>query len=226
MPSEARKTVLVWGSNVADDRMMAGTAGAGRGPPAGRFRLAVRAALRRAMPDCRVDFSETAARFRHRHQNAGFYEPRQLQSAAAVVMLMPGDRAMAVNTWEVALAFESWGSLPADERHQSARRIVLVVPKTVRVFLGRCFEAGIRDPAHDGPFGRGQPVLGPQCSFAARWVFLALEPLLRRRSTGFSPAEWGLVSYADDTAYDVDADACRESIHAITRRVQAALQPL
>ena len=78
---------------------------------------------------------------------------------------------MAVNTWELALASETDRS-SRTPNHDG--KLAFVIPRSVSDYLGVLMRTGVVDPAEfQWPTDKGsEPELGPQNSFAARWIYL------------------------------------------------------
>jgi len=118
--------------------------------------------------------SEEWELYGHAPENPGLYEPLQLGEAALIIMLLPGPRSLAVNTWELALALES-----PEKGKPGAHfdKIVLLLPETVYHYICEVLLAGVADPKDFRMLertGRPEPMLGAANSFAARWLCLAV----------------------------------------------------
>ena len=170
--------VLVWGAAPSDSRTMFSANGC-RGPRAGPLRKALLSKLvsdfRRRKVAAEAHFSETWFHGNHRPENAGLYEPEQLELATLVILLFPGNRPLAVNTWETALACEADDL--GEPRHRG--KPIFVVPASIHGYLRSVFSAGVDDPIRYRPGAVAEPSLGPQTSFAARWVYLFMMSLLQ-----------------------------------------------
>jgi len=85
-----------------------------------------------------------------------------------VLLLLPAHRAMAVNTWELAIACEL--SLTGEPLHLA--KLAFVVPKTLYNYLSAAMKEGVEDPAFfEWKHPTSEPVLGAQNSFAVRWIY-------------------------------------------------------
>jgi len=234
-------TVLVWGATPSDtsplfpDReTLNRNPAAARGPEAGAFRISVRDMLRDELatlrPPVSALFSEDWDTFGHMPENPGLYEPLQLEQAAIVVLLLPGPRSLAVNTWELALALEN-GS---DGKPVFLDKLVILLPETVYHYVRAVFRANVADPKDfrmRDVTGTPEPALGAANSFAARWLVLAI----RQRYAGSDP--WARISapmpigyYPDSVSWELRAagdtnltPTARETIAKISDLVQSRL---
>jgi hypothetical protein len=207
--------VLVWGATPTDANPLFKLAG-GAGPKAGEFREAVKQALRiRLGPKkLQVLFSEEAEKYSHHRDNPGFYESRQLRDSRMVLLLLPGNRAMAVNTWELALACET---KPSSHEPSHSALPAFVLPKAVFDYLSAAMKAGVKDPANFvWAGGASEPVLGAQNSFAARWIYLsAAEKFAAAKESGSPELVLAIIWYPDDQPWDVDTDLGKQIVGKI-----------
>lgn len=203
--------ILVWGAAVDDcaplfpGRESTKGASVPQGPPSGKFRQCVRDELnnRFGNRDVQAVFSEGWMMYGHAPENPGFYEPIQLEESMAVVMLLPGPRSLAVNTWELALALES-----ADESQHPFHvdKLIVLLPESVYAYLCDLWSAGIADPKGfdmQAQLGKPEPALGAANSFAARWLCLAIH----RRYGGVDV--WAKLERALSFAFYKDAESWR-----------------
>lgn len=215
--------VLVWGATPGDSKPLFATT-IFSGPGGGEFRFAVRDAIRARLAGegLEVCFSEDGDRHGHHAENPGFFEPCQLREARMVLLLLPGNRAMAVNTWELALACETEPSTRAP-LHMS--KIAFVVPQTLFQYLRTVMKKGVRDPADfRWPRPEEEPILGAQNSFAARWIYrIAPDRFAGAKDSG-NPADVLPITYYDDsTEWALGSTAGNELLGKIANFVVAHL---
>lgn len=188
----AKRKVLIWGAAKPPGR--SGSTSAlqlfPNGPGAWDFRTYLREQLRtdeevRSLVEPLFSECWMESAWGHRRDNPGLYEPLQLLGASVVVLVLPANVPMAVNTWELTLACEE----ALSDREGQIKRLnalpVFVIPKTIYTYLHGFFSSAEQDPAHYQParFGRAEPKLGTASSFAARWIGRAVaEPFRRLRS--------------------------------------------
>jgi len=213
--------VLIWGADPEDRsplfperRTLRAEPTRPRGPAAGAFRRRVLEDLNRRLsthrPPILATFSEDWETFGHCPDNPGLYEPLQLEAAALVVMLLPGPRSLAVNTWELALALE--GTKEGELMHLD--KLVLLLPESVYHFLRAVFQCKVSDPKDfrmQELMGKPEPSLGAANSFAARWLVLAM----RQRYAGTDP--WAPIPeampircYPDSVSWDLHGRGTRK----------------
>ena len=192
-----------------------------RGPRAGPLRKALLRALdsdfRNRNIQAEAHFSENWFHGNHRPENAGLYEPEQLELATLVILLFPGNRPLGVNTWETALACET--DITGEPRHHG--KPIFVVPASIHGYLRSVFSAGVDDPIRYRPGPIAEPSLGPQNSFAARWVYLFMMRLLRnvqaydvRKFDSFP-----LVPYDDSHSWTLKSTEFRRLMITVLQRV-------
>jgi hypothetical protein len=223
--------ILVWGATpTSEQALFEDLERAVEGPPAGAFRgLILKALTERFSPDlARAIFSEDGETFDHHEHNAGFYEPLQLAAAKLVLLLLPGERSLGVNTWEMALALETDNSRQPLHSH----KVIFVLPERVYRYLLRAFEAGVSDRKDFKlPLGE-EPSLGPANSFAARWVHLAIWQLAGGSKLDpwvAAPSVFPFISYVDSLSWGLEgkpnelSHEARELIDRILLQVEAKL---
>jgi hypothetical protein len=131
-----------------------------------------------------------------------------------VLLLLPGNRAMAVNTWELALACETKPS-----SHEASHPAIpaFVLPKAVFDYLSAAMKAGVRDLADFiWADGSDEPALGAQNSFAARWIYLsAAEKFAAAKESGSPELVLAIVWYPDDQSWDVGTDLGKQVVGKI-----------
>jgi len=182
--------LLVWGADPSDNTPLFEN-----GPPAGPFRTRLRDSLialyDSSAEPVRVIFSEDGETFGHNPQNPGLYEPLQAKRAEFILLIFPGNRPMAVNTWELALACED----PA-----SGEKLGFVVPASVFQYLQVLFSEAPSDPAgFEWPSHLGdEPVLGPQNSFAVRWIYLFARDRFATSGQAGDPGTFVRLHHYDD----------------------------
>jgi hypothetical protein len=188
--------VLVWGATPVDTKPLFET-GAVSGPQAGAFRIVVRDVLRDMFEEegLEVCFSEDGEKHGHHPLNPGLYEPLQLRNSRMVVLLLPGDRAMAVNTWELALACETEPS--GNPIHMA--KLTFIVPYSLYRYLSAAMKNGVLDPA-DFHWGKpdDEPILGAQSSFAARWIYRIAPKRFADAKESGEPSDILAITYYDD----------------------------
>ena len=214
--------VLVWGASPTDaNPLFLGTECSG--PPAGAFRAAVRDRLRLRCKEERIEFyfSEDGNRHGHHEQNPGFYEPRQLADSTMVILLLPGNRPMAVNTWELALACET----EADGTPRHLNKLVFVVPHTLYHYLSVAMAGGALDPAEFiWPNATEEPILGAQNSFAARWIYLiAPKRFAAVKETGNPTHVLPITYYDDSISWDMESEQTKKELGKIANFIQSLL---
>jgi hypothetical protein len=188
--------VLVWGATSTDLKPLFET-GTATGPQAGAFRIAVRDVLRERFgaEGLEVCFSEDDEKHGHHPLNPGFYEPLQLRNSRMVVLLLPGDRAMAVNTWELALACETEPN--GDPTHIA--KLTFIVPQSLYQYLGTAMINGVHDLADFCWTEPGdEPILGAQNSFAARWIYRIAPKRFADAKESGNPSDILAITYYDD----------------------------
>lgn len=135
--------------------------------------MLVRNHLRKAFPTESITFSEDASTYGHHPSNPGFYEAQQLNDAAAVIVLLPAQRSLGVNTWEVTLVCET----DALDKPLHLTKTLFLFPESVWQYLCDFFEHAPRypnpDPARFIP-GTRQPEFGPANSFLIRWLSMTV----------------------------------------------------
>lgn len=214
--------VLVWGATPTDTGPLF-TALLGSGPKAGEFRVAVREALtqRLVVEGVGVCFSEDGETYQHHRDNPGLYEPLQLKDAKTVLLLLPSHRAMAVNTWELALACES--SPDGESLHMT--KLAFVLPKTLYHYLSAAMKEGVEDPAFfvwKDP--ASEPVLGAQNSFAVRWIYrIVPEKFAAAKDSGNPDDVLPITWYDDSEPWELSAAKGKELIGKIANFAVAHL---
>ncbi len=216
--------ILVWGATPNDDlplfpvkEALAKDHTVPVGPPAGAFRVQVLRELNSAFRShpypVTAIFSEDWEIHGHAPENAGFYEPIQLEEAALVVILLPGPRSLAVNTWEMTLALESAGE---GEPVIHLDKLILLLPETVYHYIREVLVAGVTDPKDFKMFertGKPEPLLGAANSFVARWLCLAI----RQRYGMVDPwskmtSLMGIAFYKDKESWGLGSAECEATL--------------
>lgn len=201
--------VLIWGAEPGDGQpLFRGTDKDGveyKGPEAGPFRKQVRESLQEKIGGvASVLFSEDTAseKYGHHEGNAGFFEPKQLEESLATILILPGNRPMAVNTWELALACEE----KPDPNKKPPSKVFFIGPNTLSDYLEKLAANNVSDPKDF--ICDKEPVLGPQNSFAARWIYLSLNEWYGRSGPNALPPHWdNILTYSDTSDWAPDYTA-------------------
>jgi hypothetical protein len=196
------------------------------GPFAGAFRTHVRDQLNSHPTGfaAKAVFSEEWEIHGHARENPGLYEPLQFEMAALVVMLLPGTRSLAVNTWELALALES---SVKGKAVQHLEKLVLLLPETVYRYMREVLMAGAEDPKDFKMYevtGKPEPALGAANSFAARWLCLAIQ-----QQYGGADA-WSKIQhsmavafYKDQGSWQIGDSECKATVGKLLSLVEQRL---
>lgn len=213
--------ILVWGATEHDAKpLFTSNHPSGikiKGPRSGAFRREVRDFLGQTFThdDLIACFSEQADTYGHHRGNPGFYEPWQLNNARLVVLVLPAQRSLGVNTWEIALACET------DDlsRPVHLNRAIFVLPESVWQYLVLFFQSRHEDPAKFTPLS--EPELGPANSFFARWVALTWMREFRRIGQA-KPKHppFPAVVYCDSKPWDLRTKAGRKERDAFFQNLR------
>lgn len=199
--------ILVWGPTPADPSPIFSylelDGSLLQGPPGGAFRTSLRDYLSSVASEesLAAIFSEDWDRYGHRVENPGLYEAFQLADSYAAVLLLPANKSMGVNTWELALACE------CDEYARSLHlnKLVFVLPRSLALYFDKFFDCAFDDPVKfTFPKEDEEPILGPANSFMARWI--ALNYIRDRKRLGLPKGKsppFRYVVYSDTESWDL-----------------------